>query len=835
MVAAIGNLRNPTRRIVTVLFSATSLLLASCGSDSPGDGIDRTPAEVSFTVAEASVREGAQIDLQLTLSPPVERETWVRLVPRQSNADRNVDFELDPSIVRFSRLGSRGQITIRVFDDWLPESDESFSLEMESFSPYVSAGSSPTLQVVIEDDGDLALTPRQKAGSVDFYAYTRASFSATRATLEILVLNRGAQNASATTAEIRVFELVSPGSSGSEVFRKSGIQIPPIDGHNHYATEESISLLDMRPNRTYWVEIHVREPEEELRGLNRLPNRDTLGFTLDEFGEILVTCKDPNRSRPTDESDPLIEHQWNLRNTGQRAFSRSNGTAGEDLNMAGVLSSGTPTGRGVKVAVVDTGLEICHPDLADNVVAGESFNFKFWAAETPWHNVVAEDPFFPDSRGDHGTSVAGIIAAVGDNGLGTRGVAPDVELYGFNFLSHQCCEEDALGASQFAPNSAQIDVFNMSYGSLGSQYDEPLDSMLKYGTTDLRDGRGAIYVKAAGNGFGRCSEFRHQVHVQVGCSGSNGDAVGDTPYIINVGALDADGLKASYSSAGSNIWISAPSGEYGFDYPATLTSDQYGRIRGYSSRYWPGISQDDLANPYGDYISNFNGTSAAAPQVAGVVALLLEEQPELTWRDVKHVLANTSRQPGESLHAPNDVQVMINGRLATFQRDWVVNAAGYEFHNHFGFGAVDVDAALALLREDFQPNQLGEQVESDWISSSHESVEIPDHDGGGIVLEMNVELPTGANIEAVVLQVVGTHTNLGDLSIELTSPQGTPSILNTVFNEVLIGTTELDWNLLTNAFYGESPRGNWRLRIVDAAEGDSGVLDSWALRFWYAE
>lgn len=186
----------------------------------------------------------------------------------------------------------------------------------------------------------------------------------------------------------------------------------------------------------------------------------------------------------------------------------------------------------------------------------------------------------------------------------------------------------------------------------------------------------------------------------------------DTPYVITVAALNADGLKASYSSVGSNIWVAAPTGEYGVDSPASLTTDQFGRMRGYSSRNWPGIARDAIANPYGDYISNFNGTSAATPHVAGVVALLLEEQPELTWRDVKHVFANTSRRPGENIRANNDVQVMINGQLATIQRDWVENAAGYAFHNHFGFGAVDVDAAIAYLRDDFQVDRFGTQIET---------------------------------------------------------------------------------------------------------------------------
>lgn len=835
MVASIRSQLSKRNLSALGLLGAVVFYLTGCGSGGQNDRIDRTPTIASFSVAEATVIEGNELQVEVSLSPPVQRDVWVSLSAVGSSAERDIDYELSESIVRFRRLNSTARTTIRVFDDWLAESDEFFTIGMAGFSQYVTAGLQSTVRVTIEDDGDLPLNAVTKAGMADLFVSARASFSAVSATLDIRVFNGGSRDASETTARVRVFELNSPGTAGSERIRQSGIFIPPIDSNGGYTTQVDLSLLELHPSATYWAEVYVREPEEEQSDLDALPNSDYLGFTLDRQGEILVTCQSPGRIRSSEGGDPLFEYQWGLQNTEQRAFSRGSGTEGEDLNMDGVLESGSPTGREVKVAVVDTGLEICHPDLEANVPPGESFNFRVWAFEDSWHNAVDDDPFFPDSRGGHGTSVAGIIGAVADNGLGTRGVAPDVELFGFNYLSYQCCEEDALGGSESYPNSAQIDIFNMSYGSLGSQYNEPFDSILKHGTTHLRDGLGALYVKAAGNGFNRCSNFRHQVHTEVGCTGSNGDALGDTPYVINVAALNAEGHKASYSSTGSNLWVAAPSGEYGVSHPATLTTDQFDRIRGYSSRGWPGIENDPDENPFGDYTSNFNGTSAAAPHVTGVVALLLEEEPELTWRDVKHVLANTSRRPGRLFRLINDVEVMINGEVATIQRDWTRNGAGYEFHNHFGFGAVDVDAALSYIRRGFATDQLGEQTETDWISGSQENVEIPDHFGGGVELTVNVELPAAANIEAVLVRVEGYHANLGDLTLELVSPRGTPSIVNTVFNGVLIGSNHLEWNLLSNAFYGESPRGEWRLRVIDVAEDDTGVLDRWSLRFWYGD
>ena len=126
--------------------------------------------------------------------------------------------------------------------------------------------------------------------------------------------------------------------------------------------------------------------------------------------------------------------------------------------MADVLADG-PTGEWVRVAVVDTGLETCHPDLKSNVEAGASFNFN--AEESIYAQYLprtfrneALDPFNFDSTGDHGTSVSGLVAAEGNNGIGIRGVAPDVALRGYNFLNavdQLTALIGSLGASSFFP------------------------------------------------------------------------------------------------------------------------------------------------------------------------------------------------------------------------------------------------------------------------------------------------------------------------------------------------------------------------------------------------
>ena len=818
--------------------SVTLLIISGCGSSDSGTGPNivepLTPVTATLTVAETDLFEGSleEIEIWVDITPTVNRNISVGF-EFEGDATLNLDYEIDDESFVFSPNQSRATTRLRMLDDWLSEGMESLTIRLDDLSEATSAGVPASATLTIEDDLDAPLTAIDKAGGAQIYVSMAASFNQEMTTLELRVLNRGSIHASATTASVTTYRLVRPGELGQIVEDISDIPIPPIDKRSVFVAEANLDLHRYSPNETYWVSATVDPPPEE-RSEGRLPNRDRIGFTMSSQGEIMVRCEAPDRARPTESDDPLFANQWPLRNEGQNAFAESGGMAGEDLQMNEVIATGTPTGRGVKVAVVDTGLEICHPDLAANVVEGGSFNFKANPENgNSWYNASAADPYFPDSRGDHGTTVAGIIAAKANNGLGVRGVAPDVSLFGFNYLSEQCCREDALGGSSFSPNSEQIDVFNMSFGSFGSQYDEPDNSVVQYGTSQLRNGLGAIYVKAAGNAFGLCLHFEHQVHAYTGCSSSHGDAVNDLPYVIVVGALNASGRKASYSSAGSNLWISAPAGEYGVSEPATVTTDQYGRERGYSSRNYPGLARQTSSDPFGDYSSNFNGTSAAAPHVSGVVALLLEEESTLTWRDVKHILASTARRPGGLFNVSSDVRVMIGDQRATFHRDWITNAAGFDFHNHFGFGVVDVDAALALLRDGYQPDSLGAQSLSDWFTASIDGAQIPDHDGGGIELRLNLDLPTGTNIEAMQLYVTGAHENLVDLSIELESPAGTRSIVNPVFNETLAGEETLEWRLLSNAFYGESPRGVWTLRVIDAAEDNTGMLNSWALRAWY--
>ncbi len=653
-----------------------------------------------------------------------------------------------------------------------------------------------------------------------------------RLQLEALVYNWGAVRSSPTILTLALS--TEPNWSGA-LLARSTETVPALDAKSGvtFTLQVDLDLASAILNPSglnIYALLDVAQAPEERPG-RAWTNQDFVGGSLGADARLLVRCvaqTGNGRNGAPDTADPWLAEQWHLQNRGQSAFAATGGEPGEDLRMTGVLNSETD-GAGVRLAIVDTGLETCHPELASVVEPGASWNFN----TAYWDGALSTDPFLPSNVGGHGTAVAGIAAAARGNGLAGRGVAPGVGLRGFNFLSAIDWETsffDALGASVSAPDSASVDIFNMSFGSLGlaSNVSQARLDLFRNGVTRGRAGRGALYVKAAGNGFRSCHALHLSLHNQIGCKSANADPTNNLPYLIVVGALNADGRRASYASAGANLWLVAPAGEYGSEKPAMITTDQAGRERGYDTLVSRGLARRPEQNPFGDFISTMNGASASTPATAGALALLLQAEPHLSWREVKHILAATAR-PVDTRIAP--VHTSVSGQRYTAQLPWVRNGAGYRFHNWYGFGALAVDAALAYAR-DFVPGSLGSLVETAPFSLARNRA-IPDADAAGLMQVQKVSgLARAASIEAVTLEVNLTHGFAHDLGIHLISPAGTESVLNPIFNDILASESgTLNWRLVSNAFYGENPNGDWRLRIVDAVSGDVGSLREWSLQF----
>lgn len=273
-------------------------------------------------------------------------------------------------------------------------------------------------------------------------------------------------------------------------------------------------------------------------------------------------------------------------------------------------------------------------------------------------------------------------------------------------------------------------------------------------------------------------------------------------------------------------------GGHGSSRPALLTVDQMGTERGRGVlRDSNPLDGESTVNPYGDYTGRMNGTSASAALVSGGVALLLESKPGLTWRDVRHILAKTARRIDPDIES---VAEMIGTVTRTLRLPWTGNAAGYSYHDWYGFGALDLDAAIELAT-DYVPASLGAFRQSGWFESGVAG-SIPDNDGTGIARTLSVSTLAGdASIEAVQIEVDIDHEFPNDLGIHLVSPHGTRAVINQVFNETLAldDPGDLRWRVLSNAFYGETPNGDWQIEVFDAAEDDTGSLEAWRLRFYY--
>ena len=541
-------------------------------------------------------------------------------------------------------------------------------------------------------------------------------------------------------------------------------------------------------------------------------------------------------------TDPLYPYQWHLENTGQTNFASNAGTAGEDLNLDSVIIDGI-TGSGVKVAIIDEDFEIAHEDLIDNVIDG-SWNFT----------DSSTDPTELDSSGGHGTAVAGLIASKGWNNIGTRGVAPNASIFGYNWLKDQSTlgNNQSLGVNP--PGGVTADIYNMSYGisSSGTYYpssylSDAEESKYINGVTNLRDGKGAIYLRSGGNAFR--TGANDYCGTDYSCTEIVIDESKNIPYSMPVAALNADGLKSSYSSTGPGLWVSGFGGEggnnsaysgvnlVGGDKPAMMTVDKTSCTRGYvqlgvsigsGSNYNDFNSGINDENPSCNYVSDFGGTSSASPTVAGVVALLLEANPDLTWRDVKHILANTSDKIDPTRRATlGDDE---NGENGIAQYEWETNSAGYEFHNWYGFGKVNAAEAVAFAKT-YTADSLGQFIKTDYLSSGEINLDILD--GQTTTSTLSVTRPEGSNnkVEYIKVYLQFTHTFPFDIGIRLLSPDGTE--INIMQPRTNVGDPgNVLFNIGVAALYGESIEGDWTIGLSDYYEEDSGTLVQWGIEVY---
>ena len=577
--------------------------------------------------------------------------------------------------------------------------------------------------------------------------------------------------------------------------------------------------------------------------------------------------------------NPLGKYQWHLKNTGQTSFSSSPGVIGADINVSNVLKEDCISGNGVYVAVVDSGMELDHPSLSPNI-DNRPHESQSWSLNFRKNRLGINDPSpIADDDEDHGTMVSGIIGMRSNLGFGGSGVAPRAHLAGYNVISDgsQTFQNflDSLGGSDASMGN---DIFSMSYGfSNTKQISEENTSVkasisaFKMGTRQLRQGKGAIYVKAAGNGFSKLGMFsgtscETAVKLKLSCQNSNMNLENSIPEVITVGAINARGVKSTYSTTGSSLWISAPGGEYGVDKewvedhykklgekidwakyratvgePAIVTTDVSGSRYG-ASKFSKLDNPKEILNIGNEfnaceiegnkecnYTNSMNGTSSATPVTSGSIALLLEANPNLTWRDVKYILAKTATKIDSGFEG---VKINIaDGIDYQAEQGWVNNAAGFHFSNWYGFGLVNVSEAVKLAKN-YDVN-LGKYIDQNWFPKYYSAANIPVKPGDVDGLDVSVSIPKSDSlvIESVQIRVSLESRFVGDVALELTSPSGTKSIIWNAGNAFSSNGNLVDMPLQTNAFYGESSTGEWKLKVINTGlHKTSAKFKGWKLK-----
>ncbi|XP_059060632.1 furin-like protease 1 isoform X2 [Achroia grisella] len=459
-------------------------------------------------------------------------------------------------------------------------------------------------------------------------------------------------------------------------------------------------------------------------------------------------------------NDPKWPHMWYLNRGG-----------GLDMNVIPAWREGI-TGRGVVVTILDDGLETDHPDLVANYDPMASYDVNS-------HDSNPQPRYDTIDSNRHGTRCAGEVAATANNSLCAVGVAFGASVGGVRMLDGDVT--DAVEARSLSLNPQHVDIYSASWGpdDDGKTVDGPGELATRAfieGVTKGRNGKGSIFVWASGNG-GRehdncnCDGYTNSIWT---LSISSATERGEVPWYSE---MCSSTLAATYSSGAINE-------------KQVITTDlRHSCTAGHT------------------------GTSASAPLAAGICALALQANRDLTWRDMQHIVVRTARPERLSLGG-----------------EWRVNGVGRNVSHSFGYGLLDAAGMVRLARtwRTVPPQRRCE------LAAPRVQRTVPPR--STVTLQLDVASCPGVNyLEHVQARVTLSASRRGDLRITLSSPAGTNVTLLAPRAHDSSRSGFTSWPFMSVHMWGESPLGIWQLEVSNEGRYLAGPLTQWELIFYGTE
>jgi len=550
------------------------------------------------------------------------------------------------------------------------------------------------------------------------------------------------------------------------------------------------------PN-TFVFQLTQQATENPVKIANRLMTKPEV---LTAEPNIVVPQQPHYRPR-----EPFYPQQWYLYNSGGSVLGQGSHI---DIEKAWDITRGN---RSIVVAIADDAIDLNHPDFqgTGKIVAPKDFKDQDFL------------PLPASSDESHGTACAGIAVAE-ENGMGIVGVAPGCALMPLRTSGY--LDDDAIEQLFDWAIANNASIISCSWGPAAVYFPLSLRqrAALTRAATQGRQGKGCVIVFAAGNANrpvnGTLFERGWPNDLLKGPTNWLG---GFTihPDVLTVSACTSLGKKSAYSNWGTHVCVCAPSNNA----PPGMWFEQTGYISTAPEITAPlpglGIFSDDLlgASGYesGDFVRNFGGTSSACPVVAGVAALVLSINPNLTAQEVKHLIQETADKIVD-----RDADPQLGMRLGT-----------YDTNGHsqwFGYGKVNAFKAVQAAQQKIAQNSPST---IDYLHGiNHNSLEIPDNNPQGIISIIQVN--QGATLREIQVTVNLKHDFLGDLEVSLQAPTGQTILLQ---NRSLGVRTQLNQTYTVETtpalkqLLNHPVTGAWQLQVVDYAPMDTGTLKSWEL------